>query len=246
MKHDFSIGSDEYARYRPTYPDALFAYLATLSTRAENAWDCATGNGQAAQKLAAVFTRVYATDSSPAQLANAIQLPNIQYSVQPAESASFSAGFFDMIMVAQAVHWLDFEAFYAEVRRTAKAHALLVICGYGRIMLSPELDAIVNHFYFQIIGPFWDKRRRYIDEQYQTIPFPFEELPPPSFNITCQWTLEHLIGYLKTWSAVKNYQNKNGSNPVDAIEEDLQQAWGEIEKRTISFPLLLRIGKVNS
>src|SRR5688500_12529208 len=85
MKDNFSSASDHYARYRPAYPDNLFAYLQTLLSGSENAWDCATGNGQAAQKLSPLFKQVYATDFSAAQLAQAVELPNIRYSVQPAE-----------------------------------------------------------------------------------------------------------------------------------------------------------------
>ncbi|MBB1283162.1 class I SAM-dependent methyltransferase [Flavisolibacter sp. BT320] len=245
MKDNFSAASDRYARYRPAYPDELFAYLQTLVKGTETAWDCATGNGQAAQKLASVFKTVYATDISASQLEQAVQLPNIRYSVQPAEKTDFPDAFFDLVMVAQAVHWFRFADFYKEVKRTAKQDALLVITGYGRIAITPEVDRIIDHFYTDIVGPYWDKERRYIDEGYQTIPFPFTEIAAPPFSITYQWTLEHLLGYLQTWSAVKHYQNKNGSNPVELIQQQLQIAWGKEETKTVRFPLLLRIGKIH-
>lgn len=245
MKDNFSSFSDSYARYRPAYPDELFAFLQTLLTGKENAWDCATGNGQAAQKLASIFKTVYATDLSAAQLEHAIRLPNIQYSVQPAEKTAFPGAFFDLVMVAQAVHWFRFADFYKEVTRTAKREALLVITGYGRIAINPEVDSVIDRFYTDIIGRYWDEERRYIDEAYQTIPFPFTEIPAPSFSITNTWTLEHLLGYLQTWSAVKHYQNKNNRNPVDLIRQQLQAAWGNEEAKTVRFPLLLRIGKIH-
>jgi SAM-dependent methyltransferase len=244
MKDNFSLQSDNYARYRPVYPDELFAFLETIRTGTENAWDCGTGNGQAAQKLVALFTHVYATDISQAQLNNAVKLPAIHYSLQPAEATSFPPGFFDLVMVAQAVHWFDFEKFYAEVVRTAKPHALLVITGYGKLKVTPPLDAIIDRLYYNIVGPYWDKERRYIDDNYQTIPFPFEELPTPSFRLTYEWTLEQLVGYFETWSAVKHYRKQHRRSPVDLILEDLRGLWGEAEKRTVQFPLLLRIGKI--
>ncbi|MDQ3278849.1 MAG: class I SAM-dependent methyltransferase [Bacteroidota bacterium] len=244
MKDNFSSHSDQYARYRPAYPDALFDYIQTIQTGKERAWDCATGNGQAAQKLAPLFGEVHATDISQSQLDHAIRLPNIYYSVQAAEKTNFPDNYFDLVMVAQAVHWFRFDAFYAEVRRTAKKNAVLVITGYGRIMVAPELDSIINRFYYDIVGPHWDAERHYIDEGYQTIPFPFEELTSPSFNITYEWTLEHLLGYLQTWSAVKHYQTQNGSNPVALIETDLRRQWGSAKQRSVCFPLLLRVGKI--
>jgi hypothetical protein len=245
MKDNFSQQADKYARYRPAYPGELFAYLKPLLSGTENAWDCGTGNGQAAQNLATIFDHVYATDISQSQLDNAVQQPNIHYSLQPAERTSFPNNFFDLVMVAQAVHWFNFEMFYAEVARTAREDALLVITGYGRLTITPELDAVINRFYFDVVGPYWDKERRYIDENYQTIPFPFEELPAPAFSITYNWTLEHLVGYFETWSAVKHYREKNGSNPVDLTMEELKTCWGEAEEHTVHFPLLLRIGKTS-
>lgn len=246
MKDNFSTASDNYARYRPAYPDSLFAYLQTLLTGNENAWDCATGNGQAAQKLSPLFNQVYATDISAAQLAQAVQLPNIRYSVQPAEKTSFPGAFFDLVMVAQAVHWFRFDAYYAEVARTAKPDALLCITGYGKLTISQELDNVIDRLYTGIVGSYWDKERRYVDEGYQTIPFPFAEISSPPFSITYQWSLAHLVGYLETWSAVKHYQKLKDSNPVDLIREDLQRHWGDDALKTVCFPLLLRVGKIHA
>lgn len=244
MKDNFSSASDNYAKYRPVYPDSLFACIQTLLRGNQNAWDCATGNGQAAQKLSPLFNNVYATDISAAQLAQAAQLPNIHYSVQPAEKTAFPDAFFDLVMVAQAVHWFCFDAFYAEVVRTAKPGALLVITGYGKLTISPEVDSVIEKLYTGIVGPFWDEERHYVDEGYQTIPFPFTEIPSPPFSISYQWSLAHLVGYLQTWSAVKHYQKQKGTDPVALILDELQQQWGEEELRTVTFPLLLRVGRI--
>jgi SAM-dependent methyltransferase len=246
MKDNFSAASDRYARYRPSYPDGLFAYIQTLLNGNENAWDCATGNGQAAQKLSPLFKQVHATDISAAQLAQAVQFSNIRYTVQPAEKTNFPDAFFDLVMVAQAVHWFRFDAFYAEVARTAKPGALLCITGYGKLTVSQEVDNVIDSLYTDIVGPYWDEERRYVDEGYQTIPFPFTEIPSPPFSITYQWSLEHLIGYLQTWSAVKHYQKKKGSNPVDLIWQDLVRHWGDEESKTVCFPLLLRVGRIHA
>ena len=244
MKDNFSAGADNYARYRPTYPEALFTYIDKLTTGKENAWDCATGNGQVAGKLSPLFTNVYATDISQAQLDNAVQLPNIHYSLQPAENTSFENNFFDLVIVGQAIHWFQFEQFYAEVKRTAKEAALLVVVGYGNINISPEINSIIYQLYEPILGSYWYKERKYIDEAYKTLPFPFEEIAAPAFDNAYQWTLEHLVGYLNTWSAVKHYQKQNGHNPVNLIYDDLAANWGKGKTRVVHFPLLLRIGKV--
>jgi ubiquinone/menaquinone biosynthesis C-methylase UbiE len=246
MKDNFSIDSNKYAKYRPAYPQEFFEYLSTIKTGSENAWDCGTGNGQVAEKLAGMFTNVYATDISQAQLENAAKLPNIIYSVQPAEKTDFKPNFFDLIIVAQAVHWFDFERFYSEVKRTAKCNSLLAIIGYARLKITQELDKLIDKLYFTIVGNYWDKERKYVDDEYRTIPYPFEELAVPDFKNCYTWTFEHLIGYLGTWSAVKHYIKEIGKSPIELVYEDLRDSWGQTEKRVVSFPLLLRIGKIKT
>src|SRR5690606_31022464 len=109
----------------------IFDFLNTLIPGKGAAWDCGTGNGQVASKLAKTFGEVFATDQSQAQIDQAIPASNIRYSVQPAEKTDFNEEQFDLIVVAQAIHWFDFDRFYAEVRRTGKRHAVLCVMGYG-------------------------------------------------------------------------------------------------------------------
>ena len=244
MKDNFSAQSDQYAKYRPTYPGDFFDYLNSLVSRKQAAWDCGTGNGQVAYELAKTFDEVFATDISRSQMDHALQAENISYSVQPAEATDFAAGKFDLIVVAQAIHWFDFDQFYAEVNRTAKDNALLCVVGYGRIKISAQIDAVITDFYIHVIGPYWDAERRYIDEDYATIPFPFDEMQTPDFVNRHQWTLDHLIGYLNTWSAVKHFIRQNNYNPVDKLRTDIEQLWGGELVKEVCFPLLLRIGRV--
>lgn len=244
MKDNFSTQSDAYAKYRPTYPEEFFAYLNSIVLNKQRAWDCGTGNGQVAFELAKTFEEVYATDISQTQIDNALRTGNIVYSVQPAEKTNFADHFFDLVITAQAIHWFDFERFYNEVRRTAKNGALLCVVGYGRIRISEEIDSVIIAFYRDIIGKYWDTERKYIDENYQTIPFPFKEIKTPHFVNIHNWTLEHLIGYINTWSAVKHFIRENKYNPVDELESEIGKIWGEVQIRKVQFPILLRIGEV--
>lgn len=245
MKDNFSLHSDKYAKYRPGYPSEFFNFLNSAVSSKKHAWDCGTGNGQVAFELAKTFETVFATDISPSQLDNAAQAPNIHYSNQPAEHTSFPDHQFDLIIIAQAIHWFDFEKFYAEAKRVAKAHAFIFVIGYGRPEISLQIDSIITSFYKNAIGNYWDKERRYIDEGYQTIPFPFKnEIKAPLFENKLQWDLEHLTGYLNTWSAVKHFMKQNGYNPVDALQTEIQQHWGTEQTRTVRFPLLTRIAQL--
>lgn len=244
MKDNFSTQSDKYAKFRPTYPSDLFEFLNENVQEKRNAWDCGTGNGQVAFELAKTFDNIFATDISQQQIDNALQADNILYSLQPAEQTNFDNELFDLVVVAQAIHWFHFEKFYAEVKRTAKENALFCVVGYGRLEISKQIDNVIEDFYNNIIGKYWDKERKYIDENYQTIPFPFDEIQTPNFAITKHWTLEHLIGYLNTWSAVKHFIKQNNYNPVDKLQKDIEQLWGNEPIKQVQFPLLLRVGRI--
>lgn len=241
MKDNFSTASDKYAQFRPTYPPELFHFLRKICSSRERAWDCGTGNGQVAGELAEFFYGVCATDISVNQLSQAIQKPNISYTKQAAEKTNFPDDHFDLVTVAQAVHWFDFDRFYTEVKRLLKKEAPIAIFGYGLFRSNPETDEVIQNFYQKIIGPYWDSERRYLEEKYKTIPFPFEELETPQFEIRNKWSLERLLGYLNTWSAVKHYEKQEGKNPVSLITDDLTTSFGEIGE--INFPVFLRLGR---
>lgn len=241
MKDLFSSHSEDYSRFRPGYPEELFEFLRKLCQTREIAWDCGTGNGQVAGELAVLFEQVYATDISVNQLSNAVQKPNIHYTKQPAANTIFPSNYFDLITVGQAIHWFDFEKFYTEAKRVLKKDAVITIFGYSLFRSNPETDEIIRHFYKDIIGQYWQPERQYLEEEYQTIPFPFKELEAPRLEMKQRWTLERLIGYLNTWSAVKAYEAERGQNPVDLIRPKLHQSFGETGE--INFPILLRVGR---
>jgi SAM-dependent methyltransferase len=244
MKDNFSAGSDQYAAFRPDYPYEVFEYILQFVPGRQKAWDCGTGNGQVAAVLADYFGSVYATDISESQLSHAIPNLRIEYRTERAESITAADHSFDLITVAQAIHWFDFDAFYAEVRRTAAPDAILAVLGYGLLQINSTIDAVIRELYVDMLGDFWDPERSYIDEQYETIPFPFPEIAPVKVYNTIDWTFDQLTGYLKTWSAVKHCVKASGQDPVALISAKLREAWGEERLHTVRFPILLRIGRI--
>src|SRR5918996_6482558 len=84
----FSTQSAQYAQYRPKYPDEIYTYLASIAPARSLAWDCGTGNGQAAIGLAQHFDKVHATDASAEQISLAYQHTKVDYRVEPAEHVS--------------------------------------------------------------------------------------------------------------------------------------------------------------
>lgn len=244
MKDNFSEQSHLYQTFRPTYPAGLYDFLLELVPEKNCAWDCGTGNGQVAQELAKHFKKVHATDISKQQLEQAPSHPNIVYSIQQAEAPAFPDRHFDLITAAQAIHWFRFDEFYKEVTRTIKPGGILAVIGYGMIKTFHEDDQIISRFYREITGPYWDEERKYLDEEYQTIPFPFEEIEAPEFSVSFEWDFEHMIGYLGTWSAAKHYENKNGYSPLELIYDELKTCWNT-KIRTVNFPVFTRIARID-
>jgi ubiquinone/menaquinone biosynthesis C-methylase UbiE len=244
MKDNFSKQAVDYSKFRPQYPEEMIEYIISFVNNKSTALDIATGNGQVAHKLSAYFKKVYAADISQKQLDNAIQAENVIYSKESAENTSFENQKFDLIVVAQAVHWFDFEVFYKEIYRILKPDGIFAVLGYGLFFTNTDSDKILRHFYYDIVGSEWDAERKYLDENYETIPFPFEEIPTNKFENQFTWTFEELIGYLQTWSSVQHYISKNNKNPIDLIYDDLKKSWQKNDQK-VTFPLLLRIGKLN-
>ncbi|MCX2484827.1 class I SAM-dependent methyltransferase [Pedobacter sp. MR2016-24] len=245
FKDNFSRQSKSYAKFRPTYPAALFSYLLQLCNKTDYMWDCATGNGQIAVPLSDYFKQIYATDISQNQLAHAPQATNIEYSVQSAEHTNFPDNIFDLITVAQAIHWFDFSGFYDQVKRTIKSGGILAIIGSGRLKLFPEGDRIIDRLFNDFIGDYRDPELKYLDHQYQTIPFPFTDIEHPDFVNTVEWTFDQLIGYLNTWSVVQHYEKAHQKNPITLIADQLREAWGVPLIRTVSFPIILRVARIH-
>lgn len=241
MKDLFSDKSEAYERYRPLYPKELVGYIESLVPRSSVVWDCGAGTGQMTRLLAPHFSRIEATDISAQQLDEAPMLPNVSYSVQSAEKTTFADHSFDLIVVAQAIHWFDFDQFYREVRRVLKPNGKLVITGYGLVRIDPLINQEIDAFYHSIKN-YWDPERRFLDDRYQTIPFPFYELDTPSFSYEVSWNLDHFIQYLATWSAVKKMAQKSKTGALEEFKSCLQPLWNA--SKVVTFPTLLRVGRL--
>jgi len=240
----FSQISANYARYRPTYPPALYEYLAGLAPARDSAWDCATGSGQAALGLAQHFAQVIATDASASQIANAQPHPRVLYRVAPAEHSGLDDRSLDLVSVAQALHWFDLDAFYAEVRRVLRPGGVLAAWTYRASQIEPEIDEILNHFDRHTLGPYWPAQIQASIDEYRGLPFPFAEITPPEFWMEQTWSLFDLLGYLSSWSAVQRYREARGENPIDLLLPRLAQAWGPPDQpKPVRWRVPMRIGR---
>ena len=241
MKDNFSHGSAQYAQFRPGYPKEVFEFLDSVITERERVWDCATGNGQVAKELVGMFDRIEATDLSENQLKNAVLHPKITYSKQIAEHTDFPDNHFNCITVGQAIHWFNFDAFNAEVKLVSRNGGLIALLGYGNsITQHPEIQALVTELYEGKLLNYWDPERVYIDEEYRTIPFPFEEIEVPKFEARYHWTKEQLLGYLGTWSGLRHYREATGTDPLIEFAQKLPH----FETVEIVFPTLFKLGRI--
>lgn len=242
-KDNFSAQASSYSKFRPTYPDELYNFLYKHCPAHLQALDCATGNGQVAFELSKCFERVEATDISQSQIAHARQAPNIHYSVQRAEQTSFPYANFDLITVGQAYHWFDFEAFGREANRILKPGGIVAIWSYHLFRFNNHLDQMIDDFYSNVTGPYWDNERKWVDDYYKNVPFHFEEIKTDfSFDIEKSFSLADFEGYFNTWSAVRHMIKQEGHNPVDELMLKVRPVWKEDEYKA-TFPGFIRLGK---
>jgi hypothetical protein len=205
FKDHFSERPGAYARYRPLYPKKLFSTLASLAPARETAWDCATGNGQAATALAAWFGTVVATDASVAQIREAMPNPRVRYHV---------------------------------------ARGVLAVWSYSLMRISPELDELIDRLYHETLATDWPPERRHIDEDYRTLPFPLADLEIPPLEMEARLSLDDVVGYLGTWSAVQHHIAREGTDPLRPLAPALARAWGSPgETKPVRWPLAIRAGR---
>lgn len=242
----FGKVAGQYADFRPRYPDELYAWLARQCGSHALAWDCGCGSGQASVALAAHFDRVHATDASADQIAHAEAHPKVNYSAAPAERSGLPDHCADLVTVAQALHWFDLRAFYAEARRVLKPGGVLAAWTYGIHHIDDSaVNAAVRHFYHKVVGPFWPPERHHVETGYRELDFPFERIDAPAFTMTVQWPLAQLLGYLRSWSATARYVAANGKDPVEALEQQLLPLWGDpAQAREVGWPLGVLAGRV--
>ena len=245
FKDHFSSNSGEYAAHRPSYPGELYLHLAGLCPERRVAWDCATGNGQAAQGLADHFDRVLATDASPSQIRHALPRERVEYLVARAERAPFGDSAIDLVTVAQALHWFDTGRFFREVGRVLRPGGILAVWSYNLFRTTPPMDEVIDHLYHEVLGPYWPPERRLVEEGYRTLALPFDELPPPDCQLEAALDVDQILDYVGTWSAVRRCVEKTGRDPLASAAGALRAlAPGAGDRIAVRWPLAVRVARM--
>ncbi|KAL0917528.1 hypothetical protein M5K25_012594 [Dendrobium thyrsiflorum] len=263
MANLFRKQAQNYAASRPSYPPELFRYIASKCPGRRLAWDVGTGSGQAAAALSSIINSVVATDVSPEQLSHTpSQIPNIRFILTPpslpladlhrivAPPASI-----DLITVAQALHWLDLPAFYAQARSMLVSGGVMAAWCYTGAVIGggrSRADEIYRQIYAES-GPFWAEERRLVEEGYVGVEFPFRPVegeegtgPVVGFAAEREMTAADFLEYVRSWSAYQTAREKGVELLTEEIVEELGRAWGDDgeEIRTVKFPISLRIGRL--
>ena len=219
----------------------MFSFLAYRCNEHELAWDCATGNGQAACSVAPFFKKVVATDASDEQIASAESHSRIEFRVAAAESSGIESASVDLIIVAQALHWFDIERFFDEACRVLKPGGVLAVWSYERCRVSTDCNGVIEKIIAEVES-YWPPERDIVEDHYRSITLPMPEIPVDDFEMRLDWTADEMLSYMRTWSATQRYMHANGADPVALYEQELSQTWGE-GKRDASWPLTLKAGR---
>ena len=144
--------------------------------------------------------------------------------------------------MAQALHWFDIKAFGREAIRVLKPAGILAAWTYKRLSVTPEVDQVIDRLEQEEIAPYWPEERKMVEDGYRTVRMPMKEQQVPTWKMEAQWDLTQLMGYLDTWSAVKEYRRLQGKDPVAGIAQEMEQAWGDPDKtRLVKWPFVVRV-----
>lgn len=241
----FDKGGSGYAQFGPEYPAELAEYLVRLAPSRTCAVDVGCGTGQLTQLLAGRFERVLGFDPSADQIGNALPATGVTYGVAPAEALPLPDRSVDLITAAQAAHWFDLPAFWAEAQRVVAPDGIVALISYGVLQLGDvALNDRFRQFYYDEIGPFWPPERKMVDDGYRGIDMPLDELPQPELSISLNWDMKAFLGYLSTWSATRRASEAGQDHLLHAFAVDLNQMWGSGRTVQITWPLNMRIGRV--
>ena len=149
----------------------------------------------------------------------------------------------DLAVAAQAAHWFDWPRYVAEVARVTRPGALVALVSYGILHVAGAADAIVARYYHDDVGPFWPPGREHVENGYRDLAWPWAAVEAPAIDMTAEWTRDELLGYVATWSATVKMLGVKGPAAYERLGMQLAEVWPDDERRTVSWPLAIRLAR---
>ncbi len=244
FKNIFADGA-VYGTFRPSYPPALIEYLLSLCPSSHHALDVGCGTGQLTRMLAPHFGMVTAIDPSASQIAHAKDVPNVMFRQGSSDQLEVPPGALDLITAAQAAHWFDLPPFYAACQKALKKDGILALITYGVPVMEGPAGEVLADFYWTHIHAFWPTPRRHVEQGYRELAFPFSELDAPDIPMAQAWTLDGVLGYVQSWSAVAAAKAAGQADTVTAFEAQMRRVWGDPEAaQLMSWPLTVKAARL--
>ena len=150
----------------------------------------------------------------------------------------------DLAVAAQAAHWFDWPRYVAEVGRVARPGALAAVLCYSWLEADGAVQPLIARYY-EDLGPYWAPNRRHVETGYRELAWPWPEVEAPALELVAEWTREELCGYVATWSATQALVRRAGSARFDELCADLARLWPDGERRSVRWPLALRLARVS-
>ena len=130
------------------------------------------------------------------------------------------------------------------MKRVLKPGGVLAVWSYTMADTVPEITAVVAKFARDILDGYWAPEVVAHTDAYTDDNFPFAtvDYTPPRMYKT--WSQSDYLNYLRTWSAYRSYVRANGTDPIQLIEAEFADAWGDRDTLVVEWELLMRVGRV--
>lgn len=244
LTQQFDAAAAQYLQFRPTYPAALFQWLADITPQHRLAIDCGTGNGQAAVAIAPYFDQTIAIDRHNNPLKHALPHPSVEYRHLPAEHMDFADQSVDLIVAASAAHWFDLAAFYPQCQRVLSSDGRIVLWSYSWPNAQDRAIRAILSEAKQALDPHWSAPSLWHLNAYRDLPFPFETVPTPHFQLTLDWDIDQLIQFLFTWAAIREHVQQRDAHFLDRLRGQLERIWPATQPRHFIFPIHMKAGRL--
>lgn len=162
----FGHAAAEFERYRPEYPPALFERIlaAVPADHRERAIDLGAGTGKATRALLPHFREVIAVEPDHGMATKLKEdLPTVIVRNVTAEDFSQPPSTVDLVIVANALHWMDAPRVFANVHSWLHPGAILAVFDRPLPKTIPSIDAITRA---EMRGPWKPYRDERVGKKY--------------------------------------------------------------------------------